>query len=715
MNYIRVELLSDTCFSSGEVYNSAVDTDVFCDTNGIPVIGGKRLKGCIREAAEELRDWGYMIDVEGIFGDRYDRNSVIHISDAKPEKYDQYISELSVRNDPMLVHPSRVLDAFTYIRTQTAVDQEGIADHNTLRSIRVIKKGLVFFASVEFRCDEEKKIEYAQQMLKICKAVRHMGLNRTRGMGSVKVSFEMNMPEIFEDRTPEFITAGRQDGISYSRLDYMLYLHSAVLCKSAAGGQNVCCPYIEGAKILGMIAEAYKTEGEGNEKFAEDTKDRSLICSNAYISDGKKRFEPADASLFAVKDDPQQGRCKAVDIMGELRDDEIEKLSPLGDKFICYNGQQAEEKKVDMEIRYHHSRPADKSIGHVVSGDSNNQMYQIESISAGQTFAGYILGNSDQIRKICELFEKRDHYRIGYNRSAEYGEVSIQVVGLSVNDEVEEGKEKANRFLLRLNSPAILRRENGMVSPDEEKILDQLKTKLKMPELVLTIEKRFLKFTEIGGYNVTWNARKPSVSVFDKGTSFIMKSSVSICLEKINRIWIGERNMEGYGEICAEKVPEQYKFEIIKAKEEKRNVVNESEGVSDMLKWLGTRYAKEIVRAYAMKQAESIWKSIKKRTNANAVVNQMMMILKEQSNYSEFERTVEDRYDKGVDAKQEKLETAKKIYVFPEQKIVEMFSSDLPVEIGENEVYMWYFNTLLTQLKYKIRHQRKGGKDKNEQ
>lgn len=711
MNYIRVELLSDTCFSSGEVYNSAVDTDVFRDENGIPVIGGKRLKGCIREAAEELRDWGYMIDVEGIFGSKYDRNSAIHISDARPEQYDQYISELSVRNDPMLVHPSRVLDAFTYIRTQTAVDQEGIADRNTLRSIRVIKKGLVFFAPVEFRCSDEKKHEYEDQMVKICKAVRHMGLNRTRGMGSVKVSFEMDIPEIFKDRKPEFITAACQEGMSYSRLDYMLYLHSAVLCKSAAGGQTVCCPYIEGAKILGMIAEAYKTEGKGNEEFAKDTKDQSLICSNAYISDGKKRFEPADASLFVVKDDPRKGRCKAVDI-GELRDDEIEKLSPLGDKFICYNGQQAEEKKVDMEIRYHHSRPADKSIGHAVSSDSDNQMYQIESISAGQTFTGYILGSSDQIRKICELFEKRNHYRIGYNRSAEYGEVSIHVVGLSENNEIEEG-DSVDRFLLRLNSPAILRRENGMVSPDEEMILGQLKRKLDLPDL--TIEKRFLRFTEIGGYNVTWNARKPSVPVFDKGTAFVMRSPVPVCLEKINRIWIGERNMEGYGEIRAEKIPEQYKFEIIKAEEEKSKKVNESESVSDMLIWLGRKYAGEIVQAYAAKQAERIWESIRKRPNANAVVNQMLMILKEQKKYSEFTRAVEDRYDKGVDAKQEKLETAKKIYAFPEQKIVEMFPSDLPVEIGEDEVYMWYFSTLLTQLKYKIRHQRKGGKEKNEQ
>ena len=290
--------------------------------------------------------------------------------------------------------------------------------------------------------------------------------------------------------------------------------------------------------------------------------------------------------------------------------------------------------------------------------------------------------------------------------------MSIHVVGLSQNNEIDEG-DSVDRFLLRLNSPAILRRENGMVSPDEEVLLDQLKRKLDLPDLA--IEKRFLRFTEIGGYNVTWNARKPSVPVFDKGTAFVMKSPAPICLEKINRIWIGERNMEGYGEIRAEKIPEQYKFEIIKAEEEKSKKVNESESVSDMLIWLGRKYAGEIVQAYAAKQAERIWESIRKRPNANAVVNQMLMILKEQKKYSEFKRAVEDRYDKGVDAKQEKLETAKKIYAFSKEEIVDMFPSDLPVEIGEDEVYTWYFSTLLTQLKYKIRHQRKGGKEKNEQ
>ena len=63
------------------------------------------------------------------------------------------------------------------------------------------------------------------------------------------------------------------------------------------------------------------------------------------------------------------------------------------------------------------------------------------------------------------------------------------MVGLSVDDGVEEGKEKVNRFLLRLNSPAILRRKNGMVSPDEKIILDQLERKMNLSELI--IEKRF--------------------------------------------------------------------------------------------------------------------------------------------------------------------------------------------------------------------------------
>ena len=51
---LTIKLLSDLCTYSGDTYNSVVDTDVVYDENGIPYIPAKRIKGCIREAAEEM-------------------------------------------------------------------------------------------------------------------------------------------------------------------------------------------------------------------------------------------------------------------------------------------------------------------------------------------------------------------------------------------------------------------------------------------------------------------------------------------------------------------------------------------------------------------------------------------------------------------------------------------------------------------------------------
>ena len=65
---IEIELLSDTCVSDGGIYNSAVDTEICQDDFGFPYIPGKRMRGCLRECALELNDWGAGIEIGRLFG-----------------------------------------------------------------------------------------------------------------------------------------------------------------------------------------------------------------------------------------------------------------------------------------------------------------------------------------------------------------------------------------------------------------------------------------------------------------------------------------------------------------------------------------------------------------------------------------------------------------------------------------------------------------------
>ena len=81
---LYIKLLSDMCTYSGETYNSIVDTDVVYDVHGIPYIPAKRIKGCIREAALELLEFGLISreEYEKLFGKEGNQQSGFSLSNA---------------------------------------------------------------------------------------------------------------------------------------------------------------------------------------------------------------------------------------------------------------------------------------------------------------------------------------------------------------------------------------------------------------------------------------------------------------------------------------------------------------------------------------------------------------------------------------------------------------------------------------------------------
>ena len=53
---IVVELKSDLMTGSGSGFAGVVDSDIEYELYGLPFIPAKRLKGCLRECAEEIKD-----------------------------------------------------------------------------------------------------------------------------------------------------------------------------------------------------------------------------------------------------------------------------------------------------------------------------------------------------------------------------------------------------------------------------------------------------------------------------------------------------------------------------------------------------------------------------------------------------------------------------------------------------------------------------------
>ena len=156
MDVIRITLRSDLCAGNGESRGNAVDIDIVLTADGLPRIPARRLKGCLRAAAEELAALGdetaaYTAE---LFGDKAGRQGCLWVGDAALPQEAAFTAWL--KQNPAWADHSRVEQLYTDVRGQTRL-QDGVADDGSLRFTRVLgqydpldkAKALVFEAARE--------------------------------------------------------------------------------------------------------------------------------------------------------------------------------------------------------------------------------------------------------------------------------------------------------------------------------------------------------------------------------------------------------------------------------------------------------------------------------------------------------------------------------------------------------------------------------------
>lgn len=214
---IRIKLKSAATFARGDGVAGLVDREIEHDDNGFPFMRGKTLKGLLAESAENIL---FALKVEekdsknpwrqaknNLFGlpGRGDENErgILHIGDAQlPEKLRTailYKSGLS---------KSDVLYSLTSIRRQTAINPDGAPDNASLRSMRVLLRGITLEAPIDFenlqlpnqQKDENLKVEY-QLLAATVLDFRHAGTGRNRGRGwlEARLDDDKTTQEFFEE------------------------------------------------------------------------------------------------------------------------------------------------------------------------------------------------------------------------------------------------------------------------------------------------------------------------------------------------------------------------------------------------------------------------------------------------------------------------------------------------------------------------------------
>jgi CRISPR/Cas system CSM-associated protein Csm3 (group 7 of RAMP superfamily) len=156
--YCSITNHSPMLLSSGLGSGSTIDVDIITDDFGIPYFPARRLKGLLRESAMEvleiLKDAIFSKEeVNDLFGKQGGDDSNLIIHDFRIKEYEKNVEWIRY----LLHHPESkfpisketLINSFTTMIMRTTIDDDGIAKKNSLRKLRVLKKGFTFFGEIQ--------------------------------------------------------------------------------------------------------------------------------------------------------------------------------------------------------------------------------------------------------------------------------------------------------------------------------------------------------------------------------------------------------------------------------------------------------------------------------------------------------------------------------------------------------------------------------------
>ena len=600
-----ITLKSDLCAGSGYSYAGIVDSYVCYDSNGFPYIAARRLKGCLREAAELI---GFTKEEIGkIFGQGGEEKvSGIYIDNAYIENYEELRRDCEKLDKQYCKYITRqnILSQFTSVKAQTKIEKSGTAKDNSLRFTRTVnhyspldpKREMRFRAQVEMP-DEPERDEAAREknleetvdkLKKIAKALRNIGMNRNRGLGSVKCSLEGPVVEKRQDSEDGKNTdSGRPDieniEISDDEKEYILRYSVRNISPLILSTTNdfKTEKYISGRSVLGFFAGAY-LRSAGKSADSEDFKNiflRNQVKFGALypaeiIRDNESRivrkdiYYPAPAYISQLKktkkyvnvtkEVPEKEReCEDLGLDPSYASENGNRPRRLKGKFVSIR-EESDGKNVIMvkepetDIVYHHTKKSKKQ-----NAADGNLLYTSEVLREQQIFAGEIRGEGKYIKEIVNLL-KGNTLRFGKSKSAQYGTCVLEG-GLEVVCAEEEKKthtyKKGSLILAVLESDAVFVNLNGYTVRCDE-VREQIRKSLKIEEKEVPSEADDEKaelYSEIKtgiltGYYGKWNLHRPSVPVVKAGSTFEFALAQDLVTDE-DVLWTGENNGEGFGRL----------------------------------------------------------------------------------------------------------------------------------------------------------------------
>jgi len=166
----EVKFLDYWHLSSGLSAGARLDSSVVRDSDGLPYLSGKTLKGLVREMAELLEDDTFIkccFGAEGV------------------EMGSCYFSNATLSNEAHKQIVTNKLQDKLYDEIASTKIENGIAVDNSLREIEVVIP-LTLYGTID-----DIPTEYKEKIKQSLKMIKRMGLNRNRGLGRCEMKVEV--------------------------------------------------------------------------------------------------------------------------------------------------------------------------------------------------------------------------------------------------------------------------------------------------------------------------------------------------------------------------------------------------------------------------------------------------------------------------------------------------------------------------------------------
>lgn len=546
-----ITLKSDLCVAVGKGYAAVADNDTAIDELGLPYIPARRLKGCLREIAEQ-----YMtdIDLDDIFGRTGDdRSGKLSISDARIQNYDSLAAEIKRNN---LSHED-VTNLFCRIISQTEIDDDtSSAKAESLRFTRVVESlspiddnnSLVFEAYIACPGYEKKDEGNGERssLEVLVSRLHNIGYHRNRGLGAVKCELAEESKDNAKDdnRFAESLN-NIVDDVEYE-YKYIVRLEGDLMIPGNGADRSI--DYIPGTSVLGALAGKYVisnpdfSELEFNNLFYS----RDVSFGNLYPSDESGNIAyPSPTFLGTIKGASSNEDKGIKNIIGKSADSD-KQYKPLKKDFVDsdLNKRTAERKNV-----YHNALNGDSAVG----------LYTQYCLCSGQFYSGKITAKGEKMRKIAKLMSS-DKINFGRSKTAQYSFCKIvsREICKKGNDQVDLKAGTVAAVVLR--SDVVLVDDEGRYNT-EFSVLKKA-VNLAFGEIcpdTVRIESAIRTHT-ISGYNSKWNLKKPQFPAIKAGSCIVFEIKDDTAAPRV--AIVGERQNEGYGVV--ELIPNADKLECTK-------------------------------------------------------------------------------------------------------------------------------------------------------